>query len=112
VSDGRLPAWRIGAGLAVLAALLGTSIFLVPVYVRDHQLKNFLRASSPLSDEILQKQILSQGRALGLDVLPDHIQIRHAAGAGPTDVRYVIHVTLPLYTVDLHFSSSIGDQPR
>jgi len=108
----RVPAWRIGVGLAVLAGLSGLAVLLAPVYLRNLQLRNFLRETAPASDEILQQQILDKGRSLGLDIAPDHIQIRHSPADGPTDVRYVIRVNMPLYTVDLHFSSKLKEARR
>ena len=107
----RVPLWRVGAGLAVLALLAVALVFLAPVYVHNLQLKSFLRETTPVSDEMLQQALLNRARAMGLDIVPDHIQIHHPAG-GPAEVRYVIRVTLPVYTVDLHFSSTVGESRR
>ena len=110
--DKRLPAWRIVAGLAVLAAFSWVVILLIPVYLRTLQLQDFLRAAPASSDEILTQAILNKSRSLGLDITPDRVQIRHPPGGGPNSVRYVIRVTMLLYTVDLHFSSNLGEAPR
>lgn len=108
----RVPAWRIAAGLAVLASLSGLAVLLVPVYLQNFQLRNFLRETAPVSDESLQQEILTKGRSLGLDIAPGHIQIHHSPTGGPTEVRYVIRVSTPLYTVDLHFSSKVAETRR
>jgi hypothetical protein len=108
VNGDHVPAWRIVAGLAAVVVLAATAVLLVPVYFRNIQLQNFIRETTPASDQELQQAILSRGRALNLDVAPDHIQIHHSSAGGAVDVRYVIRVTLPLYTVDLHFSSIVG----
>jgi hypothetical protein len=107
-----LPAWRIGAGLAVLAAFAWVFILLVPVYLRNHQLQEFMQETPASSDEVLEQAILNKSRSLGLDITPDRIQIRHPPDGGPTGVRYVIRVTMLLYTVDLHFSSNVRDARR
>ena len=110
--DKGLPAWRIGAGVAVLAAFSWIVILLIPVYLRNLQLQDFLRAAPASSDEVLTQAILNKSRSLGLDITPDRVQIRRPPGGGPASVRYVIRVTMLLYTVDLHFSSNLGEAPR
>ena len=110
--DKRLAAWRIGAGLAVLGAFSWIAILLIPVYLRNLQLQDFLRTTPAASDEILTEAILNKSRSLGLDITPERVQIRRPPGGGQTGVRYVIRVTMLLYTVDLHFSSTIGEAPR
>jgi hypothetical protein len=107
-----LPAWRIGAGVAVLGAFSWFAVLLVPVYLRNLQLQDFLRETPAASDEMLQQAILNKSHSLGLDITPDHLQIRRPPGGGPTSVRYVIRVTIPLYSVDLHFSSNVGEARR
>jgi hypothetical protein len=107
-----VPAWRIAAGVAVLGAFLCFLVLLVPVYLRNLQFQHFLREMPAASDEMSQQAILNKGHSLGLDITPDHLQIRHPPGGGPTVVRYVIRVTIPLYSVDLHFSSNLGETGR
>ena len=107
-----LPAWRIGAALAVLGAFSWFAVLLVPVYLRNLQLQNFLRETPAASDEMLQQAILNKSHSLGLDITPDRLRIRRPPGGGPTVVRYVIRVTIPLYSVDLHFSSNVGEARR
>jgi hypothetical protein len=104
----RVPAWRIAAGVVVLAALGLMGAILIPVYLRNLELERFLGQTQPSSEEALRQTLIDKGHDLGLDIVPDHLQIRHSPGAGHTDVHYVVRVSLPLYTVDLHFSSNTG----
>ena len=104
----RVPAWRVAAAVVVLAALGLMGAILVPVYLHNFQLERFLLQTQPSSEEALRKTIIDKGRDLGLDIVPDRLQIRQSPGASRTDVHYVVRVTLPLYTVDLHFSSNGG----
>ena len=97
--------------MAVLGAFSWIAILLIPVYLKNLQLQDFLRATPAASDELLQQAILNKSHSLGLDITPDHLQIRRPPG-GPTGVRYVIRVSMPLYTVDLHFSSNLREAPR
>jgi hypothetical protein len=107
--DKRLPAWRIGAGLAVLGAFSWVAILLIPVYLRNLQLQDFLRTTPAAADEVLRQAILNKSHSLGLEITPDQLQIQRPPG-GRTGVRYVIRVTMLLYTVDLHFSSNFGEE--
>ena len=108
----RVPPWRIGAGILVLAGLSIIAAFLAPMYVRNLQLERFLRETPAASDEIVKQTILDKGRSLGLDIAPDHLQVRHSPTDGQTSVRYVVRVSFPLYTVDLHFSSNLSAAHR
>ena len=90
------------AGFVLFGGLLGR------VYIRNLQFERFLRDTAPASDEALTKTILDEGRSLGLDIAPDHLQIRRDAENGHTDVRYVVRISFALYTVDLHFSSNMA----
>jgi hypothetical protein len=92
----------------VLAAVLLLGILLTPVYFRNLELERFLRERPPASDAILKQLILDKGRALGLDIVPDHVDIRRSTAGGPSEARYVVRAALPLYTVDLHFTSKIS----
>ena len=112
MSDRDVPAWRIGAGLGVLAALSLLGVLLAPVYFHNFELERYLRDTRPPSDEMLRQAILSKGRSLGLDIVPNQLQIRHSPTNAHIDVRYVVQVSLSLYTVDLHFSSSISAAGR
>ncbi|HKW96531.1 MAG TPA: hypothetical protein VJN43_02310 [Bryobacteraceae bacterium] len=104
---------RIGAGIAVLVALAAMAVALAPVYVHSMELERFLHEQpAGASDESIRAAITTQGRALGLGIVPDHLQIKRLP-EGVTEVRYVVRVTLPLYTVDLHFTSNLqGDSAR
>ena len=90
------------AGLSLFAGLLGRA------YIRNLQFGHFLRDTAPASDDLLEKTILDKSRSLGLDIPPDHLQIRRDAENGRTDVRYVVRISFALYTVDLHFSSKLA----
>ena len=61
-----------------------------------------------MSDDAVKQAVIEKGRSLGLDIAPDHLQVKRAPHMGRTDVRYVVRVNFSLYTVDLHFSSMVG----
>ena len=102
----RIPAWRVAAAAIVLAALGLMGVILVPVYLHNLALERFLRQTQPLSEAALRQTIIDKGHALGLDIVPDRLQVRRPPGASRMDVHYVVRVGFWLYTVDLHFSSN------
>ncbi len=101
----RIPVWRVAAAAIVLAALGLMGVILLPVYLHNLALERFLRQTQPLSEDVLRQTIIDKGHDLGLDIVPDRLQVRRPPGAGRVDVHYVVRVSLWLYTVDLHFSS-------
>ncbi len=103
-----VPAWRIAAAVIVLTALGLMGAVLAPVYWHNLELEKFLHQVQPASDEVLRQTIIDKGRSLGLDIVPDNLQIRRSPGASRPDVHYVVRVNLPLYTVDLHFSTTMS----
>jgi len=107
--SGRVPAWRVAAAVVVLVGLGSIGALMAPVYWRNFELEKFLHQSrSASSEEALRQSILDKGHSLGLDIPPDHLQIRHSPRSGGAELRYVVRVSLPLYTVDLHFASNIS----
>ena len=106
--------WRILAGVVVLAGLVLAGIVLFPVYFQNMELQKYLNRQVPLnqSDDAIKREILDEGRALGLDMVPDQIELRHVSADGQMKLRYAVRVSLPLYTVHLHFSSDMTAHPN
>ena len=108
----RVPVWRIAAAAVVLAALGLMGAILVPVYLHNVELERFLRQTQPSSEEALRQTIIDKGHTLGLEIIPDHLQVRRPPGTSRMDVHYVVRVSLWLYTVDLHFSSNTASASK
>jgi hypothetical protein len=103
------PVWRILAGGIVLAALGSVGLLLIPVYLHNLQLVRSLHAAPPASESATRQFVLDRGRALGLEIAPNQLQIRRLPGTRAAEIRYVVRVSIPVYTVDLHFSSTVSD---
>jgi hypothetical protein len=112
----RVSRWRLAAGGAVLAVLLFMGVRLVPLYVRNLELQQFVeevthRAAAPTtSDDVLRTWVLDRAADLELPVKANNVQIQRSADRVRIDVRYVVRVDLPLYTVDLHFYPGAGSR--
>jgi hypothetical protein len=116
VSNWRVSNWRIGAGAAVLVALVVMGARLVPIYVHNIELQQFVedvthRAAAPTSsDDILRTWVLDKAADLDLPVKADNVLIQRSPDSVRIVVRYVVRVDMPLYTVNLHFYPGAGSR--
>lgn len=107
---------RQAAGVAVLAILVFLGVRLVPIYLHNQELQQFVedvthRAATPAtSDDVLRSWVLAKAADLDLPVVADNVHIERKAAIVRMDVRYVVRVNLPLYTVDLHFYPGAGSR--
>jgi hypothetical protein len=111
-----VPRWRIAAAIAVLAALLGFGVLFAPIYAGNLKLQAYVAEithrvdSQNQPDEALRQNILNKARELDLPVRADNVHIVHSSDGLRIDVRYFVRVTLPGYTVDLHFYPGAGSR--
>ena len=109
VIKSRVATWRVAAGVLVLAALGFFASVLTPIYVRNFEFREFVSSvthnveSQSRSDESLQRTVLAKASSLSLPVTASNVQISRPGGSVRIDVRYVVQVDLPGYTVELHF---------
>ena len=112
----RVPRWRLAAAAVVLAALLAFTAVFAPVYVRNLELQNFVSdvaqrvENRTNSDDVLRTRVLERARQLELPVKEDNVKVVRSRDALRIDVRYFVRVTLPGYTVDLHFYPGAGSR--
>jgi len=107
---------RQAAGVAVLAILVFLGVRLIPIYLHDRELQRFVEdvsyrpAAQSASDDVLRSWVLTKAADLELPVKAGNIRIERGPGMVRMDVRYVVRVDLPLYTVDLHFYPGAGSR--
>ena len=112
----RVPRWRIAAAAAVLAVLAAFTAMFAPIYFRNLELQNFVSGvaqrveNQTNSDDVLRTWVLDKAHELGLPVKEDNVHIIRSREAMRIDVRYFVRVTLPGYTVDLHFYPGAGSR--
>ena len=108
------PKWRIALGVLVLALLGLFAAALVPLYYHNYRLQEFVSQATQRvenrtkSDDALRDWVLEHAAALDLPVKAGDVHIKRSAGGLRIDVRYVVPVNLPGYTVLLHFSPGAG----
>lgn len=110
----RLPAWRLAAGILILAAMFSVLASLAPVYVADYQLKSYFRgvAARPdtltTPDDALRATVVKRAVELGLPLTPADIRITRQDGKVQMEMRYAVHFRI--YQVDLHFHTAAGSR--
>jgi len=111
-----VPRWRIAAAVAVLAALLGFGALFAPIYVDNLKLQTYVAEmtrrveSKSRPDEAIRQDVLQKARELDLPVKADNVHIIRSPDGLRIDVRYFVRVTIPGYTVDLHFYPGAGSR--
>jgi hypothetical protein len=111
-----VPRWRIAAAIAVLAALLGFGIMFAPIYLGNLELQTYVSEitrtvdNKNQPDEALRQNVLNKARELDLPVKADNVHIMRSPEGLRIDVRYFVRVTIPGYTVDLHFYPGAGSR--
>ncbi len=110
--------WRIAAASAVIAALLGLCAVFAPIYYHSYQFGGFIstipsridlmtRSGDTPSEDTVLDWVLSEARGRGLPVKRQNVQLERLASDGPIGkiaVHYSVTVSLPGYSVDLHFN--------
>lgn len=110
----RAPGWRLAAGIAVLACLAFFAVRLAPYYIRNYELQQYVEdvtrrvENREKADDLLRTWVVEKAADLELPVKAENVQVKRPAGALRIDVRYVVRVDLPVYTVDLHFYPGAG----
>ena len=100
----------------MLAVLSFLGIRLIPIYVHNLELQQFVddvtrRADAATSpDDVLRAWVLDKAAQLDLPVMADNVQIHRAGETVRMEVRYEVRVDLPLYTVNLHFYPGAGSR--
>jgi hypothetical protein len=112
----QVPRWRIAAAIAVLAALFGFGALFSPIYLHNLELQNYVADLTHDADtvhkpdEALRGNVLKKAGELNLPVKADNVHIERSPDGLRIDVRYFVRVSLPFYTVDLHFYPGAGEK--
>ncbi|MGA2769250.1 MAG: hypothetical protein ABSG26_00400 [Bryobacteraceae bacterium] len=112
----RVPRWRMAAAAVVLVALLAFTVMFAPIYFRNLELQNFVSEvaqrveNQTNSDDVLRTWVLDKAHELDLPVKEDNVQVIRSREGVRIEVRYFVRVTLPGYTVDLHFYPGAGSR--
>jgi hypothetical protein len=112
----RVAPWRIGVAVLILAGLVYFLALFTPIYLRNHELQRYVSAltqapeSGSRPDTALREAVVDKARALNLPIQEDNVHLERSAEGLHIDVRYFVRVTMPGYTVDLHFYPGAGSR--
>src|SRR4051794_1947398 len=105
---------RIAFAVLILAALGVLGARLTPVYLDNMRLQRYVEGiarnadARTRPDDDLRVQVTEKASLLGLPVAADNVHIKRSNEQLQIDVRYIVRVSFPLYTVDLHFYPGAG----
>ena len=106
----------MAAAAVVLTVLLAFTAMFAPIYFRNLELQNFVSdvaqrvENRTNSDDVLRTRVLDKAHQLDLPIKEDNVQVIRSKEGVRIDVRYFVRVTLPGYTVDLHFYPGAGSR--
>jgi hypothetical protein len=98
--------------LAFLAALIYSGFKIIPVYVNDYQLNDYIYSQTPYwvtqhapADAIL-KNVLAKAQDLDLPLAAEDVTVNSNQNKVTVNVDYHVPVDLKVYTLQLHFTHS------
>lgn len=100
----------------MLVVLLSLGAFLLPIHLRNLELQRFVEDTArrvenqAKPDDLLRVMVLEKAASLALPVKAQNVHVKRSADGLRIDVRYIVRVDLPLYTVDLHFYPGAGSR--
>lgn len=111
-TDSGLASFKTLLWLAFLAAVVFCSIKIVPVYINNFQLQDYIRTQTPFwltqraSAEDVRKYVLAKAQDLGLPLAAEQIAVEATANRVGVSIDYLVPVDLKVYTLQLHFTPS------
>jgi len=104
-----MPRVRTAIAVLILGILAALGARLLPVYLDNLRLQSYVEGMArneetrTRPDEALRVAVLEKAASLGLPIRADNVHIKRSGDSTRIDVRYIVRVDFPLYTVDLHF---------
>jgi len=101
--------------LAFIAAVIYTAVKVIPVYVNNYQLQDYVENQTPFwltqraSAEAIQKNILAKSDELGLPIAADNVTVEANQNRVNVSIDYHVPVDLKVCTLPLHFTVSKGN---
>jgi hypothetical protein len=108
---------RVAAAVLILIALAIMGARLLPIYLYNMRLQSYVERitqdaeNRTRPDDQLRVAVLEKAAFLGLPVKAENVRIKRSEDTMRIDVRYIVRVDFPMYTVDLHFYPGAGSRP-
>src|SRR5438477_10772017 len=100
---------RIAAAVLILVILAAMGARLLTLYIENMRLQSYVEGiaqdaeNQTRPDDVLRVAVLEKAAFLGLPVKAENVHIKRSSENVRIEVRYIVRVDFPLYTVDLHF---------
>ena len=107
---------RIAAAALILVVLAVLGGRLLPLYLDNMRLQSYVEGiaqneeARTRPDDALRVAVLEKAAFLGLPIKAENVHIKRSSDTMRIDVRYIVRVDFPLYTVDLHFYPGAGSR--
>jgi hypothetical protein len=107
---------RIAFAAIILLVMAAIGARILPIYLDNLELQRYVEDlarsadSRTRPDDVLRVAVMEKAASLGLPVKAPQVHVHRSEGAVRIDVRYVVTVDMPLYTVDLHFYPGAGSR--
>jgi hypothetical protein len=101
--------------LAFIAAVIYSSVKIIPVYVNNYQLEDYVENQTPFwltqraSAEAIRKNILAKADDLSLPLAAENLTVDANSNRVNVAVDYHVPVDLKAFMLPLHFSFSKGN---
>ena len=98
--------------LVILGAVAYAAIKIVPVYVSNYELEDYIREQTPFwvtqrtSAEAILTNIIAKAQDLGLPLEREEVKVDTGGGRVRVVIDYTVSVDLKVYTLQLHFTPS------
>ena len=111
-----MPRLRIAAAVLILVVLAVLGARLLPLYMDNMRLQSYVEEiaqdeeARTRPDDALRVAVLEKAAFLGLPIKAENVHINRSSDSMRIDVRYIVRVDFPMYTVDLHFYPGAGSR--
>ena len=103
--------------LLILATIIFLAMRLVPPYISNYQLQDDLTsiarfssyASNKTADDV-REEVIAKGREHDVLLKAENVTVEKSGTAVNIDVKYSVHVELPVFPLDLRFNPSAGNK--
>jgi hypothetical protein len=98
--------------LAFVAAVIFAGFKIIPVYVDNFQLQDYIQGQTPYwltqraTAEAIRKTIITKGQDLDITLGDDDVTVQADQYKVTVKIDYTVPVDLKVYTLQLHFTPS------
>jgi hypothetical protein len=112
LSDSGKITFKAVLSLAFLAAVIYASFKIIPVYINDYEIDDYIQNQTPFwltqraSADGIRKNILAKAEDLGLPMTAENVTVDANQNRVTVSIDYHVPVDLKVYTLPLHFTHS------